>query len=74
MTDNMPEHRFNSLRRCPECGQVPDIGYLSCNYIIQGTPSCPVCGNSYTEGHSTEYDMVVGWNKRVARFLGETTS
>lgn len=60
---------MEKLKACPMCGNVPSLQYLGGFYKIQGYPICSCCGNSYTEGHSSEWDMIKAWNRRAG---GET--
>jgi hypothetical protein len=56
------------LKPCPECGEVPEIGYCCGEYFIYH-PSKVVgmcfCA-SFTEMHSSEHLEIEAWNRRAA--------
>ena len=57
---------MDELKPCPVCGTPPHIGYCCAEYFVAGEdPLCPVCGNAFTEMHSSEEAEVMAWNKRV---------
>lgn len=51
---------------CPECGEVPQIGYCCGEYFVYGEdPKCPYCGHAFTEMHSSELLEIEAWNERA---------
>lgn len=57
---------MDELKPCPVCGISPHMGYCCAEYFVAGEdPLCPVCGNTFTEMHSSEEAEVMAWNKRV---------
>lgn len=54
------------LKPCPVCRIPPRLGYCCSEYFVAGEdPFCPVCGNAFTEMHSSEETEVRAWNRRV---------
>lgn len=55
------------LKPCPQCGEVPEIGYAYGEYFIlsrsKAVGAC-VC-SSFTEMHSTKEQEIKAWNRRV---------
>lgn len=58
---------MNELKPCPECGEVPIIGYACGEYFVMSV-SKPVgvcfCSN-FTEMHASEEREIEVWNRRV---------
>lgn len=55
------------LKPCPQCGEVPMIGYACGEYFIlpvSKTVGTCVC-SSFTEMHSNEEREIEAWNNRV---------
>lgn len=63
------------LLPCPECGDVPEVGYACGEYFIMSTVH-PVgecfCGN-FTEMHSSEEKEIEVWNEAVGKYRSENT-
>lgn len=58
----MPE-----LKPCPQCKEVPTIGYACGEYFIMPTPKAGVsclC-KSFNEMHSSKELEIEAWNRRV---------
>lgn len=58
----MPE-----IKPCPQCGEVPTIGYACGEYFIVPTSKAVgacVCG-SFNEMHSSEEREIEAWNRRA---------
>ena len=54
------------LKPCPVCRIPPRLGYCCSEYFVAGEdPFFPVCGNAFTEMHSSEETEVKAWNRRV---------
>lgn len=53
------------LKPCPQCGEVPEIGYACGEYFIlsrsKAVGAC-VC-SSFAEMHSTKKQEIEAWNK-----------
>lgn len=57
----------NELKPCPQCQEVPMVGYVCGEYFIF-TASKPVgtcfC-SSFAEMHSSQEQEIEAWNRRV---------
>ena len=55
------------LKPCPQCGEVPEIGYACGEYFIlsisRAVEAC-VC-SSFAEMHSTKEQEIEAWNRWV---------
>lgn len=55
------------LEPCPNCGEVPEIGYACGEYFIFPVSKCVgacVC-SSFLEMHSSEEQEIDAWNRSV---------
>ena len=58
------------LRACPQCGEVPEIGYCCGEYFIfhpskiDGMCFC----SSFAEMHSSEGTEIEAWNRKVNNY------
>ena len=58
------------VKACPECGEVPMIGYCCGEYFVfhpskvVGTCICA----SFSEMHSSEQQEIDAWNRRVENY------
>lgn len=55
------------LKPCPQCGEVPEIGYCCGEYFIFHPSKCVgtcVCA-SFAEMHSSEETEIKAWNRRA---------
>ena len=55
------------LKPCPQCGEVPEIGYACGEYFIlpisKAIGTC-VC-SSFTEMHASKEQEIEAWNRRA---------
>lgn len=60
---------MGKLKPCPLCGFIPRLAYCCGEYFIVGKYSCcSVCGDSFTEMHSSDLHMIEAWNMRCDSF------
>lgn len=58
---------MSEIKPCPQCGEVPEIGYACGEYFIfplskiTGTCAC----SSFTEMHASEKQEAEAWNRWV---------
>ena len=60
---------MDELKPCPQCGEVPEIGYACGEYFILTTSKSVedcVC-SSFTEMHSTKEQEIEAWNRRAKK-------
>lgn len=51
------------LKPCPQCGEVPEIGYACGEYFIYSCEEKDCACNNFTEMHSSMNQEVEAWNK-----------
>ena len=57
---------MDALQPCPRCGVSPHLAYCCGEYLIYGDDNdCPICGDAFTEMHSSEKKEVEAWNRRA---------
>lgn len=57
----------NELKPCPQCKEVPKIGYVCGEYFIlpNSKPVGTCVCSSFTEMHSSEEQEIEAWNRSV---------
>ena len=51
------------IKPCPQCGEVPTIGYACGEYFIYSHEEKDCACDSFTEMHSTKEQEIEAWNK-----------
>lgn len=57
------------LKPCPQCGEVPEIGYACGEYFIFSREEADCACNNFTEMHSTKEQEIKAWNRSAKNGL-----